>query len=83
MVQLKVLHGNARLASIRCSCSILDMSTVQEIENAIEKLTEEQIEELRAWLFDRAISQGATNGSLDLLAQEALNEKRIGRTKQL
>lgn len=59
------------------------MSTVQEIESAIEKLSDEQIEELRAWLFDREISRDAAGGLLDSLADEAITDARDGRAKEL
>ncbi len=59
------------------------MSTVQEIESAIEKLSEEQVEELRAWLFDRDIARDASSGLLDSLAAEAIIDRRAGRAKQL
>ena len=59
------------------------MSTVQEIEQAIDRLSDDQVAELRAWLFDRDIARDALNGSLDSLADEALREARNGRTKPL
>jgi hypothetical protein len=59
------------------------MSTVQEIEQAIERLGDEEIAELRAWLFDRDIARDATSGKLDALADEALRDARAGRTKPL
>ena len=59
------------------------MSTIQEIENAIEKLSEVQIEELRAWLFDRDIARDAASGLLDGLADEARRDLHAGRTKPL
>jgi len=59
------------------------MSTVQEIESAIEKLSEEQVQEIRAWLFDRDISRDAASGVLDSLADEAIGDVRAGRAKQL
>ena len=59
------------------------MSPVQEIERAIEKLSDEQVEELRAWLFDREISRDAASGALDSLADEAVRDARAGRAKQL
>ena len=59
------------------------MSTVQEIERAIEKLSDEQVEELRAWLFDRDVSRDAASGLLDSLVNEALSDARAGRTKPL
>ena len=59
------------------------MSTVQEIESAIEKLSDEQVEEIRAWLFDRDIARDAASGVLDSLANEAISDARAGRAKQL
>jgi hypothetical protein len=59
------------------------MSTVQEIEHAIEQLSQEQVEELRAWLFDREIARDAASGLLDSLADEAMGDTRAGRAKLL
>lgn len=59
------------------------MSTVQEIERAIEGLSEEQLAEIRAWLWDRDIERDAVAGRLDALADEALREHRSGKTRTL
>jgi hypothetical protein len=59
------------------------MSTVQEIERAIEKLSEEELLEIRAWLWDRDIARDAAAGRLDALADEALLEHRSGKTRRL
>ncbi|MBE0541146.1 MAG: hypothetical protein IH623_07155 [Verrucomicrobia bacterium] len=59
------------------------MSTVQEIERAIEKLSDEELAEIRAWLWDRDIERDADSGRLDNLAEEALQEYRSGKTTQL
>jgi hypothetical protein len=59
------------------------MSTVQEIESAIEKLSDDQVGEIRAWLFDREISRDAASGLLDSLADEAIGDVRTGRASQL
>ena len=59
------------------------MSTVQEIESAIEKLSDAQVEELRAWLFDREIARDVSSGLLDSLADEAIGDTRAGLTKPL
>jgi uncharacterized small protein (DUF1192 family) len=59
------------------------MSTVQEIESAIAKLSDEQVEEIRAWLFDRDIARDAASGLLNSLAEEAISDARAGRAKQL
>jgi hypothetical protein len=59
------------------------MSTVQEIERAIEKLSEEEVAEIRAWLWDRDIERDAAAGRLDKFADEALREHRDGKTRKL
>ena len=59
------------------------MSTVHEIEHAIQKLRPEEVEELKAWLFDREIEADAEAGRLDSFAEEALREHRAGRTRPL
>ena len=59
------------------------MSTVQEIVSAIEKLSDEQVDEIRAWMFDRDISRDAVSGLLDSLADEVINDARAGRAKAL
>lgn len=59
------------------------MSTVQEIERAIEKLSEEDLVEVRAWIWDRDIERDAAAGRLDDLAEEALREHRDGKTRRL
>jgi hypothetical protein len=59
------------------------VSTVQEIETAIEKLSEEEIGEIRAWLWDRDIERDAATGRFDHLAEEALKEHRAGKTRAL
>jgi hypothetical protein len=59
------------------------MSTVQEIERAIEKLSDEEVEELRGWLFDREIARDSSTGLLDSLAAEAISDARAGRVKPL
>jgi hypothetical protein len=58
------------------------MSTVQEIERAIEKLSEEDLAEVRAWIWDRDIARDAAAGRLDDLAEEALREHRDGKTRR-
>lgn len=59
------------------------MSTVQEIERAIEKLSEEELAEIRAWIWDRDIENDAAAGRFDALADEALREHREGKTCRL
>jgi hypothetical protein len=59
------------------------MSTVQEIEAAILKLSETDFAELRGWIWERDIERDAVSGKLDYVAEEALQEHRTGRTKRL
>lgn len=59
------------------------MSTVQEIERAIEKLSTEELAEIRAWLWDRDIERDAAEGKLDVIADEALQEHLAGKTRRL
>lgn len=59
------------------------MSTVQEIERAIERLTEEEVSEVRQWLWDRDIARDAEKGLLNEPAAEALREHRDGKTRRL
>jgi len=59
------------------------MSTVQDIERAIEKLSDDELAEVRAWLWDRDISRDAAAGRYDALADEALQEHLGGKTRKL
>ena len=59
------------------------MSTVQEIERAIERLSDEEVAEIRTWLWDRDIERDAQAGKFDAFADEALREHRNGKTRRL
>jgi hypothetical protein len=59
------------------------MSTVQEIESAIAKLSEAELVEIRGWLWDRDIERDAAGGRLEEMADEAIREHRAGKTKRL
>ena len=66
------------------------MSTVQEIETAIQKLKPQEIHEVANWLlelreelWDQQIDADAQAGRLDKLAEKALEDYRAGRTKPL
>jgi len=63
------------------------MSTVQEIEQAIEKLPREDLLQLTDWLssrfsdaWDRQIEEDLLTGRFDALASEAIMEHRAGRS---
>lgn len=59
------------------------MSTVEEIESAIERLSDAEVAELKAWLWDREIESDSVSGRLDALADEALAEHRAGKSRPL
>jgi hypothetical protein len=66
------------------------MTTVEDIEKAVTKLTPKQLAKFRAWfdayqakLFDEQIERDAKAGKLDKLAKEADRAHREGRTRQL
>jgi hypothetical protein len=64
------------------------MSTVEEIEAAIESLPHDDFVRLLEWVrtrfndeWDRQIEEDAKSGRLDRVAEDALSEYRAGRTK--
>ena len=66
------------------------MSTVQEIETAVQKLKPQEIHEVADWLqelreelWDKQIEANARAGKLDKLMEEAREDYRAGRTKPL
>ncbi len=66
------------------------MQTVEEIQQAIEALSEEDYERIRQWLaeadwddWDRQIATDSEAGRLDFLVQEALENKRRGLLRDL
>ena len=66
------------------------MSTVTEIERAIQQLPTEDLTRFRAWFaefdavqWDRQIEHDAAAGRLDALADEALADVREGRSTEL
>lgn len=66
------------------------MSTIHEIESAVQQLSPAELREFRAWFlnfdageWDRQIERDAAAGRLDRLAEEALAEFRAGRTRPL
>lgn len=64
------------------------MSTLQQIESAIEKLPREEFIRLREWILERSedawdkqIEADARSGRLDAVARKAVAEYRAGRSK--
>jgi hypothetical protein len=71
-------------------CYILCMTTTEDIEKAVEKLSVQELARFRAWFeefdaqrFDAAIERDALAGKLDKLADEALAAHRAGRSREL
>jgi hypothetical protein len=65
------------------------VSTVREIETAIERLPREDLFKLTDWIssrfadeWDREIEEDIRAGRFDAIAQQALSEFRAGRTTQ-
>jgi hypothetical protein len=66
------------------------MTKVEEIQTAIESLSQKEYERLRHWFterdwedWDRQIEIDSERGRLDFLIKEALNEKAKGRLQEL
>jgi hypothetical protein len=62
------------------------MSTIEQIEDAVRRLSPAELAEFRNWfaefdgvLWDRQIEEDAAAGRLDSLADEALRDLREGR----
>ncbi len=62
------------------------MSTFEEIEDAVRRLSSKELAAFRAWFarldaaaWDRQIEEDVAAGRLDALADEALNDLREGR----
>jgi len=66
---------------------VFTVSTVEQIEEAIQKLSREEFFRLHEWIrdrfddeWDRQIEEDIRAGRLDKLAEEALAEHRAGKT---
>jgi len=66
------------------------MSTIEEIESAVEKLNKEELKSFRDWfaqhdaaLWDAQFESDVASGKLDSLAAEAIAEFEAGRTTEL
>jgi hypothetical protein len=74
------------LAVIAQAGILTSMSTVEEIEAAIQQLSPDQMAAFRAWYaefdataWDRQIAEDDAAGRLDWLIQEALDDLDAGR----
>ena len=66
------------------------MVSVEEIKSIIEKLPEQEFIEIRNWIlekdwekWDKKIEEDSQKGLLDFIIEEALEEKREGKLKDL
>ena len=66
------------------------MSKIEEIEAAIESLSEEEYNSFRRWFserdwkkWDRQIEADSESGKLDFLIKEALDEKKKVNLREL
>ena len=66
------------------------MSNVPEIERAVRQLSSDELVKFRQWFaefdaeqWDRQVERDVTSGRLDALADEALDDLREGRTREL
>lgn len=66
------------------------MSEIKEIEEAVKKLSEEDLREFRAWfasydgdIWDTKFEYDAKSGKLDEMANEALIEYKKGKAREL
>jgi len=66
------------------------MSTIEAIENAIEKLSPRELAKFRRWFqdfdassWDEQIELDVVSGKLDAVRETALNEYHEGRAREL
>jgi len=64
--------------------------TIEDLESAVAKLTPDQLAEFRVWFeefdaarFDQTIERDAKAGKLDRMADQALDDFRKGRAREL
>ena len=64
--------------------------SIEDLEKAVAKLPPQEFAEFRAWFeqfdarrFDQKIERDATAGKLDTLADQAVDDVRKGRAREL
>lgn len=64
--------------------------TIEDLEKAVAKLPPDQLAEFRSWFeafdaarFDEKIERDAQAGKLDRLADEAIDDFRKGRAREI
>ncbi|HEB76742.1 MAG TPA: hypothetical protein ENJ04_10345 [Nitrospirae bacterium] len=66
------------------------MTSVKEIEHAVEKLTKNELAAFRKWfeefdaeVWDKQFEEDVAAGKLDKLASKAIADYRVGKCKEL
>lgn len=66
------------------------MTKVQALEEEIEKLSPEELAELRVWIdereaeaWDREIERDAASGKLDKLFERSVTDHRAGKSREI
>lgn len=66
------------------------MTKVQALEEAIDKLSPQELAELRVWFvereaeaWDREIERDATSGQLDERFEKSVTDHRAGRSREI
>jgi hypothetical protein len=64
--------------------------TIEDLEKAVAKLPPDELARFRAWFeefdaarFDQKIERDAKSGALERLAEQALDDVRKGRVREL
>ena len=64
--------------------------TVEEVEKAVAQLPQDQLRQLRAWYekfdskaWDDQIEKDIAAGKLDALAESAIADHKVGKTRKL
>jgi hypothetical protein len=85
-----VLQASAAISTGAQIRYVPPMTKFEQIQSSIEKLSPEEIAELREWLdeldarlFDEKIERDAKAGKLDKLADQALAEHARGHSRKL
>jgi len=81
---------NFNLAKSRYKRYALTMTTITEIERAVEHLSPEELQAFRTWFaerdaadWDQQFDADVAAGKLDALAEQAIRELRAGRCTDL
>jgi hypothetical protein len=74
------------LCAAKSYCKLKFMSSVNDIEEAVQRLTPAELDAFRTWFaefdataWDHEIEDHVAAGGLDALAEEALEDYRAGR----